>query len=268
MDAKSPFTSQYLTNWTTSPLSDASVHNRSSTFSSPNLRCNSQSASAMLNTPIPRNSPSMPHPISSPVDSHSLLQPFRSSELSNVFSTPPDPDPFSALAVSRMLSQPPHPTSDSIRNPYALQPSPFLSTSTPHIMDCQYPSKLSSYPHTIPNTEPQIKSKQTIVRRIACFLSFLYPPLRRSSKFTRRSLTRMSRTTSTLAQPRCRIDLNMVGHLAPPPLRPPTTTSLPLTALITTPSVPTPASLPPYGCLPPQLPHLHPGFQTRSRTIL
>ena len=268
MDAESPFTGQYSTNWTTPPVSHLSVRNRSSTSSSPNLRRNSTSSSAMLNAPIPRNSPSMSHPISSSVDSHSLLQPFMSSELSNVFSTPLDPDSFSALAASGMLSQPPHPTSNSIRNPYAVQPSPFLSTPASHIVDGQYSSKLSSYPHTIPNTEPQIKPKQTIVRRIAYFLSFMYSPLRRSSKLTRRSLTRMPRTTSMLAQLRCRIDLSMAGHQAPLPLRPPTTTSLPLTALITTPSAPTSASLLPCGCPLPPLPHLRPGSPIRCPTIL
>jgi len=176
MDAESLFASQYSTNWTTSPVSRLLVHNRSSTSSIPNLpppRSNSSSSSTMLNTPISRASPSMPHPMSSSVDSHTHLQSFTSSEFSGVFSTPLDPDTFAALAASGMLqpplSQPLHPASEPIRNPYGVQPSPFLPTSASHIVDGQYPSKLSSYSHTIPNSGPQIKSKQTIVRRIAYF---------------------------------------------------------------------------------------------------
>lgn len=170
MDAESLFTSQYSTDWTTSPVSDAPVHNRSSTSSSPNLppsRYNSSSTSAMLNTPIPRTSPPMSHSISSSVDSHNPLQSFMSSELSNVYSTPLDPDTFAALAASGMLpsslSQQLHPSADSIRNPYVVQSSPFLSTSPSHIADGHYTSKLTSYPHTISNTRPQIKSKETII---------------------------------------------------------------------------------------------------------
>ena len=174
MDAESLFASQYSTNWTTPSVSGLLGHNRSSASSIPNLpppRSNSSSSSAMLNT---RASPSMSHTMSSSVDSHNSLQSFTSSEFSGVFSTPLDPDTFAALAASGMLqpplSQPLHPASESIRNPYAVQPSPFLPTSASHIVDGQYPSKLSSYSHTIPNSGPQIKSKQTIVRRIACFL--------------------------------------------------------------------------------------------------
>ncbi|KAF9792702.1 hypothetical protein BJ322DRAFT_68674 [Thelephora terrestris] len=121
----------------------------------------------MLNTPIPRNSSSVPHQISSSVDSHNSLQSYMSSELSHVFTTPFDPDAYSALAAPGMLppslSQPlHHPTSDSIRNPYATHPSSFIPPPASHILDGQYPSKLS-YPHTIPNTGPQIKPKRTTI---------------------------------------------------------------------------------------------------------
>jgi len=175
MDAESLFASQYSTNWTTPSVSGLLGHNRSSTSSIQNLPPpRSNSSSAMLNTPISRASPSMSHPMSSSVDSHNSLQSFTSSEFSGVFSTPLDPDTFAALAASGMLqpplSQPLHPASESIRNPYAVQPSPFLPTSASHIVDGQYPSKLSSYSHTIPNSGSQIKPKQTIVRRIAYFL--------------------------------------------------------------------------------------------------
>ena len=176
MDAESLFASQYSTNWKSSPVSDLLVHNRSSASSTPNLpppRYNSSSSSAMLNTPISRVSPSMSHPMSSSVDSHNSLQSFTSSDFT-VFSAPLDPDTFAALAASGMLppppSQPLHPAPESIRNPYAVQPSPFLSVSAPHIVDGQYPSKPSSYSHIIPNSGSQIKSKQTTVRRIAYFL--------------------------------------------------------------------------------------------------
>jgi len=178
MDAESLFATRHTINWTTSPVSDLPVHNHSSTSSNQNPsppHYNSSSSSTMLNTPISRASPSMSHPMSSTVDSHNPLQSFSSSELSNVFSTPLDPDTFAALAASGMLqpplSQPFHPTSESIRNPYAVRQSPFPSTSPSHIADVQYPSKLSSYSHTIPNSGSQIRSKQTSVRRIAYFLS-------------------------------------------------------------------------------------------------
>ena len=177
MDAESLFASQYSANWTTSAVPDLPVHNRSSTSSAVNLpspRCNS---SVMLNTPISRTSPSMSHPMSGSVDSHNPLQSFTSSELSNVFSVPLDSNAFAALAASGALppshSQPIHPSSEQIRSSYAVQPSPFLSPTAPHIADGQYPSKLS-YSHIIPNSGSQIKSKQTIVRRIAYFLRSFY----------------------------------------------------------------------------------------------
>lgn len=276
MDAESLFTSQYSTDWTTSPVSDAPAHNRSSISSSPNLppsRYNSSSTSAMLNTPIPRTSPSMPHSISSSVDSHNPLQSFMSSELSNVYSTPLDPDTFSALAASGMLpsslSQQLHPSADSIRNPYVVHSPPFLSTSPSHIVDGQYTSKLS-YPHTISNTGPQIKPKETIVRRIACFLSFLYFSLRRSSNITRRSLACMFRITSTLVQLRCRMDPSTVGLQTTPPLRPPTTNSLPLTPPTIMRNVATLVSLLPCGSPPPLLllPHHPQVFPIRCSTVL
>ncbi|KAF9647321.1 hypothetical protein BDM02DRAFT_3117209 [Thelephora ganbajun] len=172
MDAESLFASQYSTDWTTSPISDLPVHHRSSTSSTPNLppptyNSSSASASVMLNTPISQASPSMSHPMSGSLDSHNPLQSFTSSELSNVFSAPLDPDTFAVLAASGMLPpplpQPLHSNSESIRNLYAIQPSPFLSNSTPHIVDGRYPSKPSSYPHTIPNSGPQIKAKHTII---------------------------------------------------------------------------------------------------------
>lgn len=273
MDAESVFSSQYSTNWTTSPLPDPPTHSCSSTPSTPNLshpHFNSSSASVMLNSPIPRASPSMSHQISAPGDSHNPLQSFTSSELSNVFSAPLDPDTFAALAASGMLppplSQPLHPSSESIRNPYAVHSSPFLSTSPPHIVDVQYPSKLS-YSHTIPNPGPQIKAKQTIVRRIACFLSsLLYFPLRRSSNLIRRSLTFTLRATTVLH--RCRIDLSMLGLLTHPPLSQHTTSSPPPTAPVITPNVLTPGCPPPYGCPLPQLPHLLRGSLTRYHIIL
>jgi len=276
MDAESLFASQYSTNWTTSPVSDHPIRNRSSSSSTPNLpppRYNSSSASVMLNTPISRTSPVMPHPMSSSVDSHNPLQPFTSSELSNVFSTPLDPDTFAALAASGMLSpplsQPLHPSSESIRNPYSVQPSPFLPASASHIADGQYPSKLSSYSHTIPISGPQIRAKQTIVRRIACFLSsLLYFPLRRSSNLTDRSLTYTFRTTTMLALLRCQVDPSTVGLLTPPLITPPTTSSHLLMVPVTTLSVPTLECLRPYGCLLLQLPHLPPGSPTQSYTIL
>lgn len=182
MDADSLFASQYSANWTASAVPDLPVHNRSSTSSASNLpspRCNS--SSVMLNTPISRTSPSMSHPMSSSVDSHNPLQSFTSSELSNVFSVPLDPDTFAALAASGVLppshSQPIHPSSEQIRNTYAVPPPPFLSSAAPHITNGQYPSKVSSYSHIIPNSGSQIKPKRTIVRRIAYFLRSFYIPL-------------------------------------------------------------------------------------------
>jgi len=276
MDAESLYASQYSANWTTSPVLDPPVRNPSSSSSTPNLpppRYNSSSSSVMLNTPISRTSPAMSHPMSNSVDSHNPLQSFTSSELSNVFSTPLDPDTFAALAASGMLppplSQPLHPSSETIRNPYVVQPSPFLTTSPSHIVNGQYPSKLSSYSHTIPNSGPQIRAKQTIVRRIACFLSPLpYFPLRRSSNLTGRSLTCTFRTTSMLALLRSRIDPSTVGLLAPPPLTLLTASSHLLMVPVTTLSAPNPECLLPYGCLPLQPPHPPPGFLTQSRTIL
>ena len=275
MDAEALFASQYPTHWTSSPVSDLPVLNRSSTSSTPNPappRFNSSSASDMLNTPISRASPSMSHPMSSSVDSHNPLHPFTSSELSNVFSAPLDPDTFAALAASGMLplphSQPHHPASQSIRNPYTVQQSPFLSTTAPHIVDGQY-SKLPTYSHTIPGSGPQIKSKQTIVREIACFLSsHLYFPPRRSSNLIRRSLKHMLRITSMLTPLRCRIDLSTVGLRTIPPLSLPTTNSHLLMAPTTTPSAPTLGCLLPCGCLLLRLLHLPPGTPTRCRTIL
>ena len=271
MDAESPFATHYSTSWSNSPVSDFPVHNRSSASSTPN-RFDSSSTSAMLNTPIPRPSPPMSHPMSNSVDSHNPLQPFTSSELSNVFAAPLDPNTFAALAASGMLppplSQPPHPASDSIRNPYAVQLSPFLSNA-PHIVDGQYPSKLSSYSHTLPNSGPQIKPKQTTVRRIACFLSpHPYFPSRRSPNLTRRSLTYTFRATSILALLRCRTDLSTVGPLTPPPLRSPTTSLHPLMVQVTPPSAPTSGCPLPCGCLPLQPLHLPPGSLTQCRTVL
>ena len=207
-----------------------------------------------------------------PSHSRNPLHPFTPSELSNVFSASLDPDTFAALVASGMLpfphSQQHHPASESLRNPYAVQQSPFLSTPTPHIVDGQY-SKLPTYSHTIPGSGPQIKSKQTIVREIACFLSsHLYFPPRRSSNLIRRSLKHMFRTTSMLTPLRCRIDLSTVGLLTVPPLSLPTTSSHLLMGPTTTPSAPTLGYLLPCGCLLLRLFHLPPGTPTRCHTIL
>ena len=104
-------------------------------------------------------------PMQMSVDSHNPFHPFVSSEFSDVFSVPLDPDTFAALAASGMLapphSQPLRRTLEPIHQPYPVYPS--LPTS-PHIVDDQYPSKLPTYSHTNYNSGSQTKPTEMIMR--------------------------------------------------------------------------------------------------------
>ena len=104
-------------------------------------------------------------PMQMSVDSHNPFHPFVSSEFSDVFSVPLDPDTFAALAASGMLtpphSQPLRRTLEPIHQPYPVYPS--LPTS-PHTVDGQYPSKLPTYSHTNYNSGSQTKPTEMIVR--------------------------------------------------------------------------------------------------------